>query len=42
MPPKARSVPSYVGITRAKRLLMLFTDKEDYLGPSRFLREIGF
>lgn len=32
----------YVGITRAKRLLMLFTDEQDYRGRCRFLGEIGF
>lgn len=33
----------YVAMTRAKRLLMLFTDDiDDYRPPSRFLEEIGF
>ena len=30
----------YVGITRAKKLLMIFTDSNDGRRPSRFLREI--
>ena len=32
----------YVAVTRAKRLLALFTDDEDYRPPSRFLSEMGF
>ena len=31
----------YVGITRAKRLLMLFTDEQDYRPRCRFLDDIG-
>ncbi len=30
----------YVGITRAKKLLMIFTDSNDWRDPSRFLHEI--
>ena len=32
----------YVAITRAKRLLVLFTDSEDYRNPTRYLREMRF
>lgn len=32
----------YVAVTRAKRLLMLFTDREDYRPHCRFLAEMGF
>lgn len=32
----------YVAVTRAKRLLALFTDQKDYRPPSPFLRELGF
>ena len=32
----------YVTVTRAKRLLALFTDKEDYRAVSPFLGEMGF
>ncbi|MDA7980875.1 MAG: ATP-dependent helicase [Pirellulales bacterium] len=32
----------YVAITRARRLLMLFTNQQEWRPPSRFLEEMGF